>query len=82
MQTELPALGQTMVWGRLRSMVFFVTRERVRRAFHDIDPVHTALWWRCELVCRHPYSVPGPNSLWHIGELSIGIIRQDGYYYY
>ena len=82
MQTELPALGQTMVWGRLRSMVFFVTRERVRRAFHDIDPVHTALWWRCELVHRHPYSVLGPNSLWHIGELSIGIIRQDGYYYY
>ena len=29
MQTELPALGQTMVWGRLRSMFFFVTRERV-----------------------------------------------------
>jgi len=25
MQTELPALGQTMVWGRLRSMGFFVT---------------------------------------------------------
>jgi len=68
MQTELPALGQTMVWGRLRSMGFFVTRERVRRAIHDIDPIHTALQWRCELVHHHPYSVPGPNSLWHIGE--------------
>ena len=71
MQTELPALGQTMVWGRLRSMVFFVTRERVLRAIHDIDPIQTALQWRCELVCCHLYSVPGPNSLW----------RQDGYYY-
>ena len=26
---ELPALGQTMVWGRLRSMGFCVTHERV-----------------------------------------------------
>ena len=69
-------------FGRLRSMVFFVTRERVRHAIHDIDPIHTALRWRCELVRRHPYSVPGPNSLWHIGEFSIGIIRQDGYYYW
>ena len=66
MQTELPALGQTMVWGRLRSMGFFVTRERVRHAIHDIDPIQTALRWRCELVRCHPYSVPGPNSLWHI----------------
>lgn len=68
MQRESPALGQTMVWGRLRSMGFSVTRERVRRTLRNIDPLHSALRWRGELVRRHPYSVPGPNSLWHIGE--------------
>lgn len=66
MQRESPALGQTMVWGRLRSMGFSVTRERVRRTLRNIDPLHSALRWRGELVRRHPYSVPGPNSLWHI----------------
>ena len=68
MQSKLPALGQTMVWGTLRSMGFCVTRERVRQAIRDIDPIHTALRWRWQLVRRHPYSVPGPNSLWHMGE--------------
>ena len=32
------------------------------------DPINTALRWRGNLSNRRPYSVPGPNSLWHIGE--------------
>jgi len=32
------------------------------------DPLHTALRWRGNLTPRHPYSVAGPNSLWHIGK--------------
>ena len=59
LQAEMPALGQTMVWGRLRSMGFFVTSERVRSVIHDIDPIQTALRWRCDLVRHQPYSVPG-----------------------
>ena len=66
LQAEMPALGQTMVWRRLRSMGFFVTSERVRSVIHDIDPIQTALRWRCDLVRHQPYSVPGPNSLWHL----------------
>ena len=66
MRRELPALGQTLVWGRLRSLGFKVTRARVRDAMRVSDPIHTALRWR-EITPRQPYSVPGPNSLWHIG---------------
>ena len=67
MRRDLPALGETMVWGRLRSMGFHVTRARVRSAIRTTDPIHTALRWRGDLTRRRPYSVPGPNSLWHLG---------------
>ena len=45
-----------------------VTRARLRHAIRNTDPLHTALRWRGNLSVRHPYSVPGPNSLWHIGK--------------
>ena len=69
MRREHPSMGQTMVWGRLRSMGFNVTRERVRRAIRVTDPLYTALRWRGDVIQRQPYSVPGPNSLWHLGML-------------
>ena len=69
LRQELPSLGQTLIWGRLQSMGFNVTRERVRQAVRESDPIHTALRWRGESVQRQPYSVLGPNSLWHIGTL-------------
>jgi len=65
-----PSIGQTMAWGRLRSMGYQVTRERVRQAMRTNDPIHTALRWEGEATQRRPYSVPGPNSLWHIGKYS------------
>ena len=43
MQIEFPALGQTMVWGRLRSMGIVVTRARVCEAIRTTDPIHAAL---------------------------------------
>lgn len=61
----IPALGQTLVWGRLRSMGLSVTRARLREAMWVSDPIHTALRWS-EITPRRPYSVPGPNSLWHV----------------
>lgn len=67
-QREFPAMGEVMVWGRLQSMGFVVRRERLRRAIRELDPLHTALRWRGHLTNRRPYSVPGPNSLWHMGE--------------
>ena len=55
-----------MVWGRLRSLGFKVTRERVRNAIRSVDPLHTALRWK-EMTTRRPYSVLSPTSLWHLG---------------
>lgn len=65
---ELPDIGQSMLAGRLRAMGVRVTRERVREAVRRSDPLNTALRWH-DLTVRRPYSVPGPNSLWHIGIL-------------
>ena len=69
MRAELPSLGQTMIWGRLRSLGCKVTRSRVRDAIRATDPLRTALRWS-SMTTRHPYSVASPNSLWHIGMLS------------
>ena len=67
MRSEFPERGETMLWGQLRSMGVQVTRERVRNALRQTDPLNTALRWRGSLTRRRAYSVPGPNSLWHIG---------------
>ena len=66
-QRDQPVLGETMIWGRFRSMGFHITRSRLREAIRESDPLQRALRWRGELARRQPYSVPGPNSLWHIG---------------
>ena len=63
LRKEHPSMGQTMVWGQLRAMGFSVTRERVRAAVHESDPLYTALCWGGHATIRRPYSVPGPNSL-------------------
>ena len=65
---QLPYLGEVMVMGRLRSMGYYVTRSRLRLAIRDVDPINRALRWGGNVRARHPYSVPGPNSLWHIGK--------------
>ena len=68
LRSEIPSIGETMVMGHLRARGYSVTRERMRRAIHSTDPINTLLRWRGNLSCRRPYSVPGPNSLWHIGK--------------
>ena len=70
LRTEMPDVGQSMVNGRLRSMGFIVSRERVRRCIQITDPLNTVRRWHGATL-RHPYSVPGPNSLWHIGMYDI-----------
>ena len=64
---ESPTLGVTLVIGRLRSMGYKVSRERVRSALRRADPLSSALRLAGGLSRRQPYSVAGPNSLWHIG---------------
>lgn len=66
---ESPALGETLAMGRLRSIGIRVRRSRVRNCIRSIDPISTALRWKGQLARRQPYSVPGPNSLRHLGML-------------
>ena len=74
MRREYPQFGETMAMGHLRSLGYHVSRERLRNAVRVTDPINRALRWRGVLTARRPYSVPGPNSLWHIGELCTFII--------
>jgi len=67
LRRELPQLGESMVFGRIRSEGYRVSRQRIRQAIRNTDPLNTALRWRGEEAFRRPYSVPGPNALWHIG---------------
>lgn len=64
---DLPYSGITMICGSIRSKGISVSRDRVRRAIKSVDPIGGALRWPPQ-IRRRPYSVPGPNSLWHIGE--------------
>ena len=54
-----------MLAGILQSQGIFVQRGRLRDSIHRTDPINTALRMN-QLVRRRPYSVRGPNSLWHI----------------
>ena len=58
-----PHVGESLVTGRLRSLGYYVVRDRVRNALQSSD----LLRWPGVLTHRRPYSVAGPNSLWHIG---------------
>ena len=58
-------VGYSMVRGHLRSMVINVQRERIRASISRVDPINCRLRW-ATAVSRRAYSVPGPNSLWHI----------------
>jgi len=64
----LPEVGEKIIQGQLRSMGYQIPRCRVRESLQFIDPVNTALRWPGGVTARRQYSVPGPNSLWHIGK--------------
>ncbi len=67
-KAEMPAIGETLVIGRLHASGHCVTRERVRCAIRAVDPLNTSLRSPHGLTRRQVYSVPAPNSLWHIGK--------------
>ena len=67
MRVQFPTMGVSMVLGRLRSLGYFITRSRVRHAIRSTDPINSAMRNLPAEAVHHPYSVPGPNSLWHIG---------------
>ena len=77
LRVELPDVGDAMVVGRLCSLGYSISRERIHLAIRSTGPVNTALRWCGATVCC-PYSVSGPNSLWHIGKyplMSKGIFQ-------
>lgn len=67
---DAPYSGVQMCCGSLRAKGIKVTRERVRTVLRLIDPLNSAQRWPLLITRRHPYSVPGPNSLWHIGMIT------------
>ena len=67
MRLQSPNMGESMAIGRFRALGFQVSRDQVRQAIRETDPLNTALRWPGGLTSRRPYSVAGPNSLWHIG---------------
>ncbi len=60
-----PAHGIRTVQSRLRASGFILQRERVRESLYRVDPSGIEARLRRTLH-RRQYSVPGPNSLWHI----------------
>ena len=62
MRTDQPDMGEVLVWGRIRAMGF-----TVQHGIRETDPLNVALRGLLGSSARRPYSVPGPNSLWHIG---------------
>ena len=60
-----PHTGVSMMIGHLRSIGVVVQQCRVRTILRSLDPANSALRWGL-LISRRSYSVPGPNSLWHM----------------
>ena len=51
--------------GHLQSAGIRVQRRRVKQSVASNDPIHSNMRWH-KVLSRRSYSVPGPNSLWHI----------------
>ena len=64
---DAPYSGVQMIYGGLRAKGIKTSREKVRQLLRSVDPLAGATRWPAGLTRRRPYSVPGPNSLWHIG---------------
>ena len=55
----------SMISGHLKSLGLRVQRQRVRESIVRVDPANVRVRW-ASVVYRWAYSVPGPNSLWHL----------------
>ena len=64
-KAEIPNVGEKVIHGILKSKGVRITRRKLRLAIHAVDPLNTVLRWRTPII-RRPYSVSGPNALWHI----------------
>ena len=57
--------GRSIVTGYLKSKGLRIQQLRIAASLVRVDPEGSRIRWAC-LVRRRKYSVPGPNSLWHI----------------
>ena len=60
-----PNLRQRRLLGALRARNIWIQRWRVCKCLRRVDPLGTSLRWN-DTIYRRKYSVPTPNSLWHI----------------
>ena len=56
-------VGCSIVNEHLRSLGLRLQQQRVRESIARVDPTNAHIRWA---MSRRAYSVPGPNSLWHI----------------
>ena len=59
---DSPTAGEVMIKGHLESIGIHVQRARVREAIYSIRGSASTQ----HRIYRRTYSVPSPNSLWHI----------------
>ena len=64
-QRNFPNAGLIMTHGDLRSQGVHVQRQRLRQSVARTDLICRRARWH-QTLSRRAYSVPGPNSLWHI----------------
>ena len=57
--------GESYIIGYIKSLNLRLQRDRIRDSLTRVDPRNTAMRW-ASVITRRLYSVPGPNSLWHI----------------
>ena len=58
-------VGCSIIKFYLRSLGIRIQRRRLRSSIGRVDLINVRLRWAV-VVSRRAYSVPGPNSLWHI----------------
>ena len=46
LRSQMPAVGETLIVGYMRSNGYYVTRDRIRQSMCVTDPINTALRWR------------------------------------
>lgn len=54
-----------MMHGYLKAKGIIVQKRRIQHILREVDPRNSVLRWGF-VSYRRKYSVPGPNSLWHI----------------
>ena len=58
---ESPNAGEILIRGHIAGLGLRVQRDRIRTAIHTVRGSQQQ-----SMICRRVYSVPGPNSLWHV----------------